>query len=920
MTAVKAAWITTCLALTMAGACSGAPEVTDTFTWNGTARTGNATINNAPTETGNKTWSVAAGRAVFGGSAGSGNGTLVIPNTSVSNTAVVVKNLSPGEVYAVVAEGDFTPGNVNGTITGSLAVGMQDGNSTVNLLQNQTLDRIYAKLDQSGNVTLNARVGGLIRSASAAISPSTSQRHVKMTLGVDHDSLNATLTVLVNNAEEKILTLDGTAFTTNPTWNAYAVNTLGTSTLLTLKTAGCYAATVFPYGYPINMGFKTLMSPANAPNDAFDTVANALKFAVHHGDRTKLQSIVAEGLAGNPPVRPLTIAMNPSTTDPAYNIPSGAGDSATANVFPGHWLYYAGTTLTGAVTSNATVIAVADTGAFDQTLDPVKNPSHKEHVVIYNRQGNGRPDWSSFEYAKVTKINTDGTVVVERGTSGRAAAKAFPAGAYIAAHVRAWEQDKETDENSVLFRINYSLDSDPDTDAGSLYKAPSPYVTANEWAAYWRAKAVMETGLDGAEHDVFYNGYAFAPRGIDADNDGIADWGYIDGRNSYNLGIQKYSKLLRNLITPDKFIQFDSITPLKGYRGWKYVNGVQMETFIDGARFSEAYEHLTHWVDKAGAWPRFSYGYCRKPTVLYHLPSDTPLPNSEFRKQFAVGLMVGMPHPYGSGKDFGIFDWDEQRGGTKNDYQWLGQALDAAKREICTNADGTPAPNLLGSPSWKVTLTAGYQAMSGNTTLTSNATFVPDGTNDLRVTGVPPDAVPKYEGVALQQVGSYQLDPAKEYTLSFDAMAEDSFVYRSETFSDMPLLIHITGHGGVQTSVLADKDWRHYTLSYPVTGAAGTCHVSFGVGETIGRMWIKNIILQEGTTDRLSREFEHGKVFLNMSKNDWIISSATRPDLLPANNTYQRLDGAVTRDVNYGGAVGTGITVPQNDAVFLIRP
>jgi hypothetical protein len=78
----------------------------------------------------------------------------------------------------------------------------------------------------------------------------------------------------------------------------------------------------------------------------------------------------------------------------------------------------------------------------------------------------------------------------------------------------------------------------------------------------------------------------------------------------------------------------------------------------------------------------------------------------------------------------------------------------------------------------------------------------------------------------------------------------------------------------------------------------------------MGRTEIKNIHLYEGGAERWSRDFEHGKVLLNMTRRPWKVE---------VGSGYRRLKGTQCPDVNNGAKVSGTIEVPAWDAVFLVR-
>lgn len=714
---------------------------------------------------------------------------------------------------------------------------------------------------------------------------------------------------------------------------------------IVLMAGACFAVPL-PTEFPINMGFKTLHSDndqstaGNEPGGAyaFDTIANATNFfPVHHGMLCDMPSL-------NPFA--ITIVANPPA---GINLCSTNFDAR--KVWPGNLLYYAGSTATAAFAATDLQIYVADVSVFSNTCKiDVVNPNGTvtkvtrrdvdDIVVIYTNKSPGIPNWDTAELAQLFGYNIAYKNIHVRRGKGETAARAFPAGAYIAPVVAAWENNGS--KTSQLFRINYSLHAPKNTNPAT--GGSTAGVQANEWAATNMANGLVSSGLDGVEHDEMFNNYN-GDRAIDCNNDGKADWGYFNGINSFGLGVQEYARILRAK-AQGKIIQFDSDYPDNGYRGFNFINGIQMETFEFGKpeNFSEAYEHLSHWVIKAVVAPKFSYGYCRAQTKLYHADANYDTDgnnavnqdnNKEFRRQFAVGLMLGMPHPYGSGTDMGLFNWDEESGGgyiinnkPAYRYKWLGTATDTAA--IRQSTAGTDLLSTAGA-TWNVVVKTGYSAQDmgsiavppvAGTVYSSGttSTFTPNANTSIRITMFPSNTnKPDYNGVMLKlnPATPLSISPDSEYTLTFEARATGDYTLLGKSFNNTPFQICVGGFAGYQAYVLADLGWRTNTLSFKATNTPKG--ITFGIGETAGTVMFRNIKLKPGSSDRFSRTFQHGKVFLNMSKDSWNITLPASPAYNYLQNTLKHPDGTKANPKNSGLPVGTSLVVAPYDAVFLIN-
>jgi len=307
-------------------------------------------------------------------------------------------------------------------------------------------------------------------------------------------------------------------------------------------------------------------------------------------------------------------------------------------VWPGHFLYWTGSKVTGDIAADAGVTRIPVEHPERFRTDTPNGLGVPDDVVLYRLDAHGRPDWSHAEYAIVTAVGPT-FIEVRRGQYGTRAL-AFQAGrAAVATHaqycgdntgVRSWS-------------LNFSLQC-PRSPEG---------LTAAEWAAKFWAEELLQRhpAADGVEFDVGMWRHTLFHRPVDCNNDLVPDYGYTGGVNSFGLGGQVFVRELRRRLGPNKIIQIDSSGAAGGFRGWKYVNGIEMESFPSGShfdRFSPAFEHLRHWVEKTETRPKFSYGFTKIATTVYgdkYLP-DGSKTDFRFRVGLAAALMVGMPHQY----------------------------------------------------------------------------------------------------------------------------------------------------------------------------------------------------------------------------------------------------------------------------------
>ncbi|TAL46599.1 MAG: hypothetical protein EPN89_10145 [Methylovulum sp.] len=579
-------------------------------------------------------------------------------------------------------------------------------------------------------------------------------------------------------------------------------------------------------------------------------------------------------------------------------------------VWPGHLLYKPGTLLARDISPQDSGIFVEDIERIAKSKAFIKraNKATPLTLTLYALDNTGKPDWSHAEYVTVRAVAGRKQLVVERGQWG-SRPLSFKAGkAVVAARMMYWRDQ---------WQLNLSLHS-PRGGPGNL--------SAAEWFARKIAQKIADVNADGIEFDVGRWTWSDSENNpMDANNDLIADYGYLDGVNSFGLGGQVFFRELRRLSGADKIIQVDSNDAIYGVRGWKYVNGAQMESFPlanDFDRFSQAFQHLRLWVANAEGAPKFSYPFTKTPTTVF---ANARMANGaatdfRFRVGFAAASLVGMPHPFASlstikfdptspagAKEkverFGVYNWDEYRGGDLNDTHWLGRPLGDARQEL-NNMDKN---NLLANMNWKWLTDNGFsaehtqsaQAFSAQVKKTPN--------------GVLPETLWYGVRLAPKNGGLRSLAPGKEYTLEFDARGDDSWHYAGQNFERVPRMIAITGavNAGKRNaplSILVDSAWRTYRISFIADGSPVPV---FGVSEQIGATEIRNIKLYAGSAERWSREFENGQVLLNMSNTPW--HTGVRKSY------YKRLKGTQVPEINNGQAIDSDVIVPARDALFLVK-
>lgn len=603
----------------------------------------------------------------------------------------------------------------------------------------------------------------------------------------------------------------------------------------------------------------------------------------------------------------------------------GTAGISLENIWPGHCLMKAGTRLTAdvAATTNDTILYMQDYTRIAASQAVINNHTNKGDadgfVLLYALDANGRPDWSRAEHVKLMLL-TNGGIQVARAQYGTSP-QAFTNGqAAIARHMMFWSPSQ--------WEVNLSLESP----CGGPFN-----MTAAEWFALQVAQNIYESEADGVEMDVgrWMWGYP-ANNPMDCDNDLVADHGYIDGVNSFGLGGQILQRQLRVLLGPNRIVQTDGNDALFGQRGWKYMNGVQLESFPTGGYdvYSERFRHFRQWVSSVEARPAFSYPFTKTPTTLFGhvLDTDGSTVDWRFRVGFAAALLTDMPHPFASVTDItfdpanpdyndpnmkedkGFYKWDEYVGGDLNDWHWLGAPLGPAI-QITNNVSST---NLLASTVWQWKTESNFVSSCS----------VSSGEYSAAITAIPSNTLPWIDkayypnsqvpqalwfGVRLEITsGVPVLVTNQEYTLEFEAKGNDSWTVHGEVFDRVPRSLTIDGVSSngfhKPASVFLTPDWTLYRFTI-IADSNMPPPLVFGVSEQIGNASIRNIRLYQGGSERWMREFKNGRLYLNMTRTPWTVNVGT--------GVVQRLRGTQIPELNNGVGENGMLTIPVWDAVLL---
>ncbi|MGE4490303.1 MAG: hypothetical protein AB7E95_12245 [Kiritimatiellales bacterium] len=370
---------------------------------------------------------------------------------------------------------------------------------------------------------------------------------------------------------------------------------------------------------------------------------------------------------------------------------------------------------------------------------------------------------------------------------------------------------------------------------------------------------------------------------------------------------------MRQMLGNSVIFQVDGCYPYKGFRGYRYISGLELEGFPqynDYDSFSQSFQQLQQYSEKTDYPNHFSYPFTKQVTTVFGDEYENgEKTDYRFRIGLAAACLTGNPHPYAAFKEgvggienegtFGIFDWDEYYGGDLNEIGWLGEPLNDAQRDMGFG------PDLLAGESWTLRAIDPYEGCLSNKW---------DGSYEVHVTSIPEGGSHQYNQVALVSSSPILLVPGQEYTIVFDAIGTASWTVGSNTLNRVPSLIRVGFGADKKSDVTVDMSWNTYYLS--AVAATNSTQIEFALAEQIGMRRIKNIRLYAGGGDRFIRDFTNGLVILNASRTAWTNN---------INGVYRRLRATphpvtgelMAEDVNDGSFIGDNVVIPAMDAVFL---
>ncbi len=367
-------------------------------------------------------------------------------------------------------------------------------------------------------------------------------------------------------------------------------------------------------------------------------------------------------------------------------------DAAEA-YFAGHWIYHNGAKILSDVPAEPgeTDVRVGDPQLFHVNIGRYRTANDDVGLCILDDRG--RPDWSRSEQVQLIAVDVKkGTLRVRRGCFGTRP-RTFPAGrSYAAAHVTEGPWGKRS---HLMWFYNYSTCCPRDARGRTCTD-----VLVDELAARFLPGGEL-AAFDGVEFDVLHHQhFGAAPRrggrSGDYDADGKADYGLIDGANTYGIGVIEFCRRLRDRLGDTKLLLADG-AGVRSQRAFGILNGIESEgwpTLSDWAikdwsggmnrhefwrqnARPPVFNYINHKFTMAGPTP----GSRRKPEVPYKI-HRLVLAAAQFTD---AAVCYSFAPPPEDAERLGI--WDELRKGIEHQVGWLGKPLSPARRLALDSPD-----------------------------------------------------------------------------------------------------------------------------------------------------------------------------------------------------------------------------------------
>jgi hypothetical protein len=609
-------------------------------------------------------------------------------------------------------------------------------------------------------------------------------------------------------------------------------------------------------------------------------------------------------------------------------------DEAFTKFFAGHWLYYRGTKLTqpagkGLVSATDT-LHVADTSVFSMRRH---RSGTSDDIAIAVVGADGRPDWSRTEQVRLRSIDASNkTITVERGAYG-SRTRGFPRGSYLAAHVTTgpYHFTGGPQEDFGLWSYNFAATGPKDSLGRAGWEA-----LADDLVEKFGPEGELAL-FDGISIDVLSFVLWGRPTDeIDANADGRADGGVVNGVDVYALGTTSVTRALRERL-PGRIILSDGQHALRAVNGFEtqrsfgHMNGVESEGFPIGQDFglnqlSRGQNLFNFWKENSPSpsmnYVNFKYreagtGKARNEFVEPGLSQDQSykkmrlaLASATFTDAFfaAHGVTdVGIwapPETLWRAQNTMVRVFDELWRGTDQEPYWLG----APKGPAVSLAE--ESPDVLGGQgeSWPEGFVGRFEGA---------------GLAFARRTQAPGmvvrDVSPSPRVLVLERIMSFALPgieiPNADLFVSLRLWAEALEGYPALIGRRVYVAATPSG-GGARMTSFTWANGRPFTATFNFRDI-GPGTVTLGLRVEGDQPVYLERLTAHSAADASYREFENGVVFANASSRPYTFDLGR---LFPG-ASFRRLQGSQNQDptTNDGRPLGQMLTLRPRDALFAVR-
>lgn len=581
-------------------------------------------------------------------------------------------------------------------------------------------------------------------------------------------------------------------------------------------------------------------------------------------------------------------------------------------IYPGHWLFTAGTTTSAAIGANATSIPVVGTAPFSGRVGYFAM-IWDGTAVNAGLNPNNPGFWANAEHVKIIGVDSN-SITVQRGydpssqSFSGGLARSHANGSRIAIHLPGAYTGPE------IWSLNQSTASPRDSQGRQLNEVLASWLGQHLQDVYNKNNGTYRS-YPGAWDGVWFDATEYRinhtqpPSNLaDVNNDLVADGGIITpGRSAWGEGLDVFFSKARQTLGPDKIL----VGGMMATRGAAYLNGLDLESFPGSGHSSNNYPVYSSSLglylswDEGAVQPAFNDLFTRIGTDEYQSCGQfdrTPDQgtNSDFRFGFGTALLGEGYFAYTNGC-FGDYWWDEYSVDvttgqavplsagvdTVVDHTgYLGQPLGEPQRLL----NPTSGNNLASSAGWSLTTSGGGDANYTISGSTINVNLTSPGTSPSDVILI---------------VRPIPLVAGREYTLSFRAKADNG---RMAIDLGREIEIAFTNQGRLGGGFLTGE-WRDYKIDFVSSITSNNSSLRLKLGGEGGTVSFDQVGVYEGATDVFRRDFTNGIVIVNGS---W------KSQTVNLKGSFRKIQGTQDPNVNNGATV-ISVTVPSHDAIVLLR-